>query len=170
MRRAGMIVLVAGMCFVLGGCGASTKAKPSTDITAGPAQRVDAINIIAPPTALDVDGKTGVDGVPVTVYLFRTDKSLPLTLRTGALSFDLYGGRLAAGQLHNAKPLRTWMFSATELKQGKDETMIGTCYKLMLSWGTDIPATPTITLVARYVPTAGRPTMATPISLATRPR
>lgn len=158
----------------LTGCGGSASGKgdptsaPRT--TDSPAQRVDAINLIAPPTAMNLDDKPGADGVPLTVYLFSVDESAPLSMRSGVLEFLLFGGRMGGEQLRAATPLRTWTFTAADLQRAQDETLIGRCYKIVLRWGDQAPPTRSITLVARYVPAVGRAMYSSPISIGTVPQ
>ncbi len=145
-------------------------AQPPARTTTGPAQRIDAIQLLAAPTPINWDEQGGPDGVPVTVYLFQADRAEPVTLDNGALEFRLYDGRVATTDLFSVPPIHRWRFTAAQLQRARGRTIVGHCYRLPLDWGDDTPRVPRLSLVCLYEPTEGRTVASAPVTLDMRTR
>lgn len=161
------VLLTLCLCLSVSACrtdsGGSTAAPP----VARPSQRVDAVQLMTPPTAMNWDDRPGPDGVPVTVYLFRLDDPQPVTLRSGNLDFLMFEGRVGREAL-STEPFQTWSFTAEELRSALSRTMVGHCYQIPLAWTVKPPRTNNITLVARYRPVSGDPVYSAPTAISVR--
>ncbi len=80
-------------------------------------------------------------------------KALPIA--RGTLELLMYDGLLKLGGSESQKPLRTWSYTADELKDYAYKTVIGTSYGLTPLWGDAKPTENRITVIARYTSPEG---------------
>jgi len=133
-------------------------------------EQVDQIDVYAAPVAVNWDGRPGPDGIDVRVYLYQYARNLPVLVK-GALEFAVYEGVVGADDIGRARPFRRWALDAEQLEQFLGRSMVGWGYNIRLPWApAAAPATSSVTLAARYVPTAGRSVPAAPVTIATESR
>jgi len=147
--------------------GGGDAPQTARSATATASQRIDVIQLMTPPTAINWSDQAGPDGVPVTVYLFRRDRAEPVTLLSGEITFLLYEGRVGMEALRR-DPLHSWTFSAQQMQTVLSESMFGLCYKVPLAWGTRVPRSANITLIALYQPPGGPPVYSAANTLAVK--
>jgi hypothetical protein len=162
MKHVVMCCLLAGAAIgIAAGCGPARKGVSLTPPK--PVDRVDAIDLWAvPPAAINWDDVPGPDGIQVSVYLYRADRAEPVLIK-GKIEFVMYENRRPREGLAAAKPLRTWEYTEQELATHEMRGPAGWGYGTQLAWGKDVPTSPVITLIARYVPPLGPPLVSSPV-------
>jgi len=101
------------------------------------------------PVGLNLDERPGPDGFSVKVYANAKDNPKPVPIRAGVLEILMFDGSFF-GRTNVPPPLKTWSFTAEQLRSCEFTSRIGTGYDLVLSWGLDRPAQHLITVAARY--------------------
>jgi hypothetical protein len=160
VRHYSLISALALAVFAMAGCGLGQDGQRPPVVA-----EVDRLLLQTPEAASDFDRDGKNDGVEATVFLFRGDPPQQV-LVGGSLRFDLYEGRIAAGDLAAARPLKTWNFSGEQLTHMQGHhSFWGWGYHAMLDWGPNAPATSCVTLTVRHVAPSGAAVMAEPVVL-----
>lgn len=157
------------LCLLLASC-VTDGPSPPAPAPPGTTGRVDAVEMMALPTAVRASEGAGPDSVQVRVYFFNSEKPAPLIVESGRLEFFLYDGRVPEAPLTDKAPFVTWAFNASDLYGVRTRALGGDCYDLLLRWGDKPPTAATVTLVAIYRPAAGRAIASAPTSLSIRTR
>jgi hypothetical protein len=113
------------------------------------------LNLITAPVALNLDNQPGVDGFSTKVYANNARNPKPVPIASGQLDIVIFDGTLF-GKTNLPSPLRTWSFTAGELKAHQFEASIGTGYDFVLAWGPNRPTQRMISVAARYTSPDGR--------------
>jgi len=140
LRRAIIAVLLLWL-IGLGGCAAD--GGPAAGFGGG---AIDSLSVLSFPVAVNLDGVPGTDGFAIKVYAgnLRTAKTREIT--RGSLEVLLYDGVKGSD---SAPPLRTWTFTAEQLRQYRIHATIGVGYQLALRWGENRPTQPRFSIVTR---------------------
>ena len=158
-------MLLATMgCLALPGCATSQKAGAAPT---GPGRgRIDELNLLAVPVAINLDATPGVDGFAIQVY--AVDRNHPKTqpIRDGTLDVLMFDGLLKGFVTDDSQYRHIWNFTANQLKAYAATTAIGTSYRLTLNWGADKPRDDKITLIVRHRPSQGAAVYSSPSSIA----
>ena len=163
--RVALVVLAAAAWAAGCASGCTPSARTVSATAPRPADKADAINLWAtPPAAINWDDLPGPDGVQLRVFLFQAEQPQSVLVK-GTLEFMMYAGRVQSTNLESAQPLRTWTFTSQELATRQIRDMVGWGYFVRLGWGLKQPTAATITVTAKYVPPAGDPVFAAPISI-----
>jgi hypothetical protein len=151
------------------GC-VSDKKSPPTGPSYGSGRAIDEINVLAFPVAVDVDQVSGPDGFALKVYASGRHSPKPVTIDEGKLDLFMFDGAFGLGNLEREKPLRTWTFTADQLKAFKIQTSIGVGYQLAPLWGQSKPTGSKFTVVIRYSAPNAQPVISEPsiISMGAR--
>ncbi len=142
-------LLRVGLCGALAlvsGC-----ASPGSS---GGGHGIAELHLFSYPVALRTGESPAPDGFAIKVFASRADDSKGVPITSGRLEVLLFDGALERPTATNA-PLRTWTFSAAQLKPFAFQRTLGTGYDLALSWGEARPTSSKITVVTRYLPTKG---------------
>ena len=164
MNRPLTVWLLAGLAAAAPGC-----VEPDASLKPVRVTHVDEVTLFALPAALNWDNRPGPDGVQIIVHLYRHPPAAPV-LATGALEFLLFEGPIPRDKLPTAKPFHVWPFTASQLEPYVGRSMAGWGYALRLPWGSNVPTSASITLAARYIPSAGPPLYSAPTTIAMKPR
>ena len=134
----------------------------------GPGSRsgIDSLHLFSVPVALDLDGAPGPDGFGATIYASAAATAKGLLIANGKMEMLMFDGTMAAEAGTNAAPKRVWTFTSAELKDHLVQTALGVGYRFTLSWSDTPPLQNRITIVARYVPSRGRPVQSSPATIA----
>jgi len=144
------LLLAAGSLCLVAGCVSDKKPAPPLP-PAPPAGALEALYMLTTPFAVNLDGIPGPDGIAIKIYASGQNQTRSLPIESGALEVLLYDGLVAdVGALETA-PLRTWKFTADQLKPYEIQSAIGANYQLALPWGDKKPQKSRVTVVARYV-------------------
>ena len=158
MKRWFFFALLAAAC-VAAGCGNSHRVSTTPP---WPVENVDHIDVWAVNSAaINWDEVPGPDGVRLSVFLFQGGQAEPVMTK-GTLEFSMYEGRPKAAASQEPKLLRTWTFTTQELATRQMRSMVGWGYAIQLGWGRDVPQTPAVTVVAKYIPPKGEPLVSSP--------
>lgn len=165
IRRVRWALSVA-LISLVGGCvEAQPKPKPKpspSQIQAGPIRE---INLLAMPSALNLDEKPGADGVAVKVFALRQGASVAGPIESGALEIMVFAGTYDESKL--VEPFRTWRFEPKSLKQMQIKSLLGVGYYLVLDWRPLVLTGTRSTVVARYIPDYGAPITSAPSYVVT---
>ena len=101
------------------------------------------------PVALNLDQKPGPDGFSVKVYANDATHPKPVPLKEGRLEILMFDGSFY-GKTEVPPPLKTWSYSAEELRAHRFDAGIGTGYEFVMAWGQSVPHQRMITVAARY--------------------
>jgi len=163
--------LVTAAALLAAGCGRpppGAKAKELRTVSHTPPRPVDRADgvhlLVAPPTALNWDDVPGPDGVQVQVFLTQAGRSEPVLIK-GTLECLLFEGRVQREQVTGARPLVTWAFPAADLVDRQVRAIAGWGYVLQLGWGRQVPASPVVTVTARYQPPDGPLVYSAPVAI-----
>jgi hypothetical protein len=156
-----------GACLLLAllaGCASRPPgaAGPSA-IAASP---IDEVHLLSVPAALNLDQLPGADGFAVKIFAGNRKQPKPVSVTSGTLEILMFDGVLKDRNPSTAKPLRIWSFSASQLKDHLEKTSIGASYRFTLLWGEAKPAQENITILARYVSTAGATIYSAPSTIS----
>lgn len=157
------------LCLLLASCVTDGPPAPSPAPT-GVTGRIDAIEMMALPTAVRATDGALPDAVQVRIYFFNAEKPAPLIVESGRMEFFLYDGRVPEAPLTDKAPFVTWAFNAADLSGTRTRALGGDCYDLLLRWGDKPPSAATVTLVAIYRPPSGRAIASAPTLLSIRTR
>jgi hypothetical protein len=151
--------------FLLTGC----SAPPARPAGAIPGEIVE-LHMLTMPMALNLDSEPGADGFVVKIYAVRQQEPKPAPLKEGSVEILMYDGTISGRIPDDARPLRTWKFTATELSQYQFRTAIGIGYSLKVEWGEQRPTKDRVTIAARYLPAKGSPVTSAAHSIAVASR
>jgi len=101
----------------------------------------------------------------VFFYQVTSERVRAVTVK-GTLEFLLFEGRTHQEELSAAQPFITWSYPSEEMPLHLFRTLGIWCYRMQLGWGTKVPKSSTITLVARYRPPGGEWIYSTPMLIA----
>ena len=164
MSRLSTILLLLVFSAGTVGCDAQSNrrrlSRPPEPVT-----KVDHIDILSMPAALNFDHRPGPDGVRVTVYLYRLDRPEPVTIE-GTLELMVYEEKVSPSDLHTREPFHVWRFGPEKLARQLFRGIVGWGYAMDLHWGTRGPRSRTISLVARYLPPEGPDVYSDPVVIA----
>lgn len=139
----------------LSGCAIS---KPSGSPSPGSTlsqSRINEINVLAMPVALNLDSEPGVDGFAIKVYAVDASRPKTQPIQDGTLDILMYDGLLREITPDTSRYRRVWSFSADQLKAHAFATAIGMGYRFTLAWESDKPRDDKISIVVRYRPVHG---------------
>jgi hypothetical protein len=114
------------------------------------ATAIEEINLLAIPVALNLDLAPGVDGFVIKVFASNRKRPKPFPIVSGQIEVLMFDGIPRPLGEVLPQPLRTWQYSAEDLKQFQMESSIGTSYQLAPAWAENAPARNKISVVARY--------------------
>lgn len=150
-------------CAVCLGVGCVTGSRNAPAGSRGLAQAaVEEINLLAIPVAVNLDQNSGLDGFVIKVYASNRSQPKPMTIGSGTIEVFMFDGILGVTTAPDAAPLRTWKYSAPELKEFQIDSSIGTGYQLALNWGENGPTSSKISVLVRYTPPQGSPVISAP--------
>jgi hypothetical protein len=149
-----------GSLLILAGC--------ATD--GGAAPEIDEVHLFGLPVAINLDNSPGPDAFSVRVFVSKSAQPKGVPIRRGTLEILLFDGAFAPNQPMPATPLRTWSFTAQQLKGVASENRLGTGYEFTLPWAGTPPRRNRVTVLARYRPVTGAAVVSGPsaISLSVR--
>ena len=141
-------------CLVLGAllAACSSVDKAPTPASGAP---IDKLNLLAAPVALNLDGLPGPDTVAVKIYATSVRDAKPLPINTGTLELLAFEGLLNAST-NTPQPLKTWTYTASELRRLQFKASIGIGYQITASFTGLKPRADKLTVVARYLPDPAR--------------
>jgi hypothetical protein len=138
------------------GCGTSAPgAKPALG-SASSKSRIDELNLVTMPVAVNLDSGFGINGIPVKVYALDYERPKAQPIRDGTLQILMFDSLVRDGFDQTNRCRHVWSYPARDLATYTFTTTLGTGYSFALAWGKDQPRTDKMTLVARYLPPAGR--------------
>jgi hypothetical protein len=144
-----MNIATAVLAFALGSCRSNTPAVSAKD-------RIVQLNVITVPVALDLDGKTGPDGIAVKLYANTASDPKAARIREGTVEFVMFDGTFH-GRTNPPPILRTFTYAASELRLHEFNSKIGWGYDFSLRWGTNLPTQRIMSVGARYTAPNARP-------------
>jgi hypothetical protein len=154
------------------GCGTSRPpAKPASGgASSGP--RVDELNLVTMPVAVNLESKLGINGIQAKVYAVDYQRPKTQPIKDGTLEMLMFEGLVGDSFDQTNRCRHLWSFPAPELAAYAVTTTVGTGYLFALTWGKDQPRADKITVVARYQPPQGRIIYSAPsyISIPPPPR
>lgn len=153
-------LLHLGCCLVIAGCTTDGRTTPE----------IDEVHLFGLPVAINLDSVPGPDAFSVRVFAARSAQPKGVPIRKGTLEILLFDGAFAPNQPLPATPLRTWSFSAEQLKGAASDNRLGTGYEFTLPWAGTPPRRNRVTVLARYRPVSGAAVVSGPsaISLSVR--
>lgn len=107
---------------------------------------IDSLNVLTFPVAVNLDDQPGSDGFAIKLYAGNIRHAKTRPIQIGTLEVLLFDGTLTDP---DAKPLKTWTFTAEQLRTYQINATIGTGYQLALRWGKDRPTQPRFSVVTR---------------------
>ncbi len=158
------ILLLSLLAAGIAGCDAQSRSRRLSR-PPKPVARVDRIEVLSTPVALNFDNRPGPDGVAVKVYLFRVDRPEPVTVR-GKLEIMLYDEKVSSIDLHTREPFHVWRLGPDELAMYLSRGIVGWRYAMDLRWGSPRPRSGTISLAVRYLPPEGPSVYSDPVVIA----
>ena len=141
-------------------CGCVTDRQPPRG--ASPSS-IDELNLLGLPVAVNLDGRPGADGVVVKLFATSRSGSRAMPLRSGTLELIAYEGTPSPAAL--PAPFHRWTFTPSELARIEFTTVLGTGYRLVLSWMPRLLPSDRVTVIARYHPHKGKPVTSAPSSI-----
>ena len=116
---------------------------------------IEEINVLAVPVALNFDNIPGPDGFVITIYGGNHTLPKAVPLEIGTLEILMFDGLLPGNAIKSPTPLKTWDFTASDLKRYAGTTSIGTGYQIPNLWGDAAPRAGKITVIVRYTSPSG---------------
>ncbi|HNU98348.1 MAG: hypothetical protein KA191_03415 [Verrucomicrobia bacterium] len=158
LRRAAGACAACLLAVALCGCVTNSKTPRAASSSA-----IDELNLLGLPVAVNLDRRPGADGV--VVKLFATSRSSPraMPLRSGTLELIAYEGTPSPAAL--PMPFHRWTFTPAELAHNEFTTVLGTGYRLVLSWMPRSLPSDRVTIIARYHPHKAEPVTSAPSSI-----
>ncbi len=149
-RRWIDLLVLAALTWLPLGC-ASTKPRPSAaQPEASSIAKVDELNLVAMPVAVNFDAVPGPDGIVIKVFPVDDSQPKPGAIKSGSLEVLMFDGYFDAAKLAASQYRHLWSFTANQLKPYEFTSTIGTGYNLTLPWGNDRPREDKISVVVRY--------------------
>jgi hypothetical protein len=149
------IGLAALVWLPLGCATPKTKVPAAPPVAAGSDSRIDELNLVAMPVAVNLDAVPGPDGFIIKVFAADQSRPKPKPISTGALEVLMFDGFFDSAKLAANQYRHLWTFSASQLKGYEFTATIGTGYNLTLAWGEDKPREDNISVLVRYRPLQG---------------
>ncbi len=146
-------VLIGLAVALLTGCASSRQGTTSGN--AAPNSPIDRIHIISQPVAINFDQLPGADGFGVTLFATTAREPKSVAIPEGKLEILMYDGLLKVREFATTKPLKTWTYTAEELRAYAANGSIGVGYRLTPQWGDQVPTQNRITVLARYTSPTG---------------
>jgi hypothetical protein len=134
-------------------------------IERAPSDEILELNLITGPIALNLDDLPGPDGFSVKVYAGNPSNPRPVPIGSGQLEVLIFDGTFF-GKTNVPPALRTWTFTASELKEREFRAGIGIGYDFVLAWGSARPTRRLASVAARYTAPDGRVITSRPSSVA----
>ena len=156
-----MVSLSVASLAMMAGCGSLQNGN------GGPPSE---LHLFAVPAAIRLDNHPGVDGIGVRIYASAQGKAQGIPLKSGRLEVWMYDGAIDPSKLSEAKPLRVWTFSSTELVPFAATTTLGNGYQMALKWDDKVPKARVVTVVARFHPAKGPDLVSTANTIAVSAR
>jgi hypothetical protein len=170
LRTVSALVLAISLPILTPGCGspgASHAARaPGSGSGSGRGGGIAELVLIAAPVAVDLDGVPGADGFRIRIYASAAGRAKGVPISSGTLEIVMYDGIVSAAAGATATPLRTWQFTAEDLRGLAATSALGVGYPLALAWQKAVPAGSHISVIARYVPRRGPAIESAPSSIA----
>jgi hypothetical protein len=150
----------------LGGCVETTPGgRPLPPRVA----QVDEVHLRVPIPALrSVGGGPGADAIALEVFFAKNSQAGGLPV-TGSLEILIYDGKVLPEEFAGKKPLHVETYTNAELKDVEGISRLGVSYKPTVPWGANRPGSTVVTVLARYIPPAGRAVYSEPVTLSLRP-
>ena len=148
-------LLLLSLFLAAAGCVTSgPQARPAPKEPSSKA-RVDELDLVAMPVAVNLESKLGLNGIQVKIYAgdLRRPKTQPIT--EGTLEILMFEGLVGDSFDQTNRCRHLWSFPARDLLTSALTTSVGTGYLFPLAWGKDRPRADKITVVARYLPPQG---------------
>lgn len=123
---------------------------------------IDSLNVLTFPVAVNLDEQPGADGFAIKLYAGNIRQAKTRPIQTGTLEVLLYDGAVARP---DAKPLKTWTFTANQLLTYRINATIGIGYQLALRWEKDRPTQPRFSVVTRLRRDGKPDVVSTPIDI-----
>ncbi len=137
------------------GCGTSRPPAKRAPDNASSRPRVDELNLVTMPVAVNLESKLGINGINVRVYAGDYQRPKTQPIKDGTLEILMFEGLVGDSFDQTNRCRHLWSFPAWELATYAVTTTVGTGYLFPLAWGKDQPRTDKITVVARYQPPQG---------------
>ena len=141
----------------LGAAGCVTsgpRAKPAPKEPSSKA-RVDELDLVTMPVAVNLESKLGLSGIQVKIYASDSQRPKPHAITDGTLEILMFEGLVGDSFDQTNRCRHLWSFPARDLLTSAVTTTVGTGYLFPLAWGKDRPRADKITVVARYLPPQG---------------
>src|SRR4051812_30316186 len=94
----------AAFLLALAGCGSTPGGGRGVE----GASRVDHVELMALPTAVNINDTPGADGLQVRVYLFQLSQPQAVLLGRGNLDFLLFEGHVGRAEVPRTRPIQIW--------------------------------------------------------------
>lgn len=143
------LLFLAALVWLPLGC-VSTKPKPAETPSPTVSSKVDEVNLVAMPVAVNLDAVPGPDGIVIKVFAVDERQAKPGAIESGTLEVLMFDGSFDAARLAANQYRHLWSFTANQLKPYEFTSTIGTGYNLTLPWGNDRPREDRISVVVRY--------------------
>ncbi len=154
-------LMAAAGLFLMTGC-AGPAGKPGTPVAGvGPVRE---LNLLAMPSALNLNDKPGADGVAVKVFAVRQGGMKGVPIRSGWIEVLAYEGTFEDAP--PTKPFHEWRLNPDQLARSEIKTLMGTGYYLVLDWSPHILHGNRATIIARYLSDSGAPVTSAPSYVA----
>jgi|GEM_PF-332518 len=133
--------------------------------------RVDELDLVTMPVAVNLESKLGLNGIQVKIYACDFQRPKPHAITEGTLEILMFEGLVGESFDQTNRCRHLWSFPARDLLTSAVATSVGTGYLFPLAWGNDRPRADKITVVARYLPPQGPAIYSAPsyISIAPPP-
>lgn len=155
------IFLCVALAITASGCASGGLSNDPVTAT-----EVDAVQLMASPTAINTDDDPRPDSFQVRVQFFRLDKPESVLISGGKVEFAVFEGRQSAAAIPRLKPLRTWAYTSDQLAGVRTIVLGGPAYDLMLRFpGGGFPSR-IVTMVVAYRSAGGTEVMSAPTLLS----
>jgi len=160
MSRLAPALLVAAL-FVVGCAGPSTGLRT--------AKRAVGLDLWVAPLAKDLDGRPGVDGLSLRLMLQDAATRQPqIAADVDQIELLLFEGE--PRQLDDASAFHIWRLTGESMRMFAAKFYGLWCYEITLRWPDRVPATSSVTLMARYRSKKGRVVQSAPSTVSIRKR
>jgi hypothetical protein len=113
------------------------------------------VHILTTPFAINFDQVGGPDGFAVRVYFGNAANTKSFAVTQGSLEILMFDGVATVMDIGKKQPLRTWKYSARELRSYLRNTSIGVSYTFTPMWEKAVPEKGKITVAACYITPKG---------------
>jgi len=167
--RALAALMLPPLLLASSGCGTSRPAAKPAPGRASPAPRVDELNLVTMPVAVNLESKLGINGISVKVFAGDYQRPKTQPIKDGTLQILMFDGLVGDSFDQTNRCRHLWSFPGRDLAAYAFTTTIGTGYVFSLAWGKDQPRSDKITVVARYQPPQGPMVYAAPSYISIGP-